>query len=758
MKQTIPIMGMHCASCATLIARQLKKTKGVQRADVNYGSEEAVVDVDSKNDITTVIQTITSLGYKPIISDDAVVSEEKKEEAHIHTVQRMGKVVFINGMLTFLVVLFTLPDMLGFPIPSNLKEPLIYASTLLATIVQIYGGWGFYQGALSALRVGATNMDTLIVLGTTIAYGYSVFHFIATLLGQAEGLPQAMFYDSSTVIITLVLLGKYLEAKGKHSATESIRALSKLESITSHKLIGNNIVETKTENIILGDLLEIRPGERIPVDGIIVSGASSIDQSLLTGEPIPMEKHIGDELIAGTINTTGVLRMKASAVGKDTMLSHIQQLVRDAQNAKPEIARLADSISSVFVPIVIILGVGTAIFWLIMGSPVDAIAKSIAVFVVACPCALGLATPMAVIGGVGRAAKAGVLIRSAHALERAGNTTTVVFDKTGTITKGKPVVTDTVIIDTSVLPTLFAVEAASEHPLSTALLTWATANKINHDKTTPQQITAIPGLGISAVTHNKHIFIGTEQFLQSHAVRIDKNIQQKLSEFRNSGKTIVLAAYDTKLVALFAIDDELRPEVSHVIGTLKSMHITPILLSGDKKESAKIKANMVGIEKVIGGVKPDEKAGIIEKLRGNNQIIMMIGDGINDAPAIAASDVGVAIGSGTAIAKATADMTILSDSLNRIPFMIHVSKRVMQTIRQNLLWAFGYNIILIPIAMGVGASFGVTLTPPMAAFAMAASSLSVVLNSSRLSRIKIEAPYEIETLKSRRGGILYAMA
>ena len=737
MKQTIPIMGMHCASCATLITRQLKKTKGVQRAEVNYGSEEAVVEVDTKKDIAAVLTTITSLGYKPIISDDAVISEEKKEEAHTKNVKHLGKVVFINGMLTFLVVLFTLPDMLGLPVPSTFKEPLIYASTLLATIVQLYGGWGFYQGAFSALRVGATNMDTLIVLGTTIAYGYSVFHFVATLLGRAKGLPEAMFYDSSTVIITLVLLGKYLEAKGKHTATESLRAISKLESTTSHKLIGKNVVETKTENIILGDILEIRPGERIPVDGIIVSGASSIDQSLLTGEPIPVEKYIGDELIAGTINTTGVLRMKAHAIGKDTMLSHIQQLVRDAQNAKPEIARLADSISSVFVPIVIILGVGTAVFWLVMGSPIDAIAKSIAVFVVACPCALGLATPMAVIGGVGRAAKSGVLIRSAHALERAGNTTTVVFDKTGTITKGKPTVTDAIIMDASTLPTLFAVEAASEHPLSTALLAWATANNIGHNKTTPQQITATPGSGISAIAKNKHIYIGTEQYLESHDVRIDRKIQHKLNTFRDSGKTIVLAAMETKLVALFAIDDELRPEVARIIATLKSMHITPVLLSGDKKESAKIKANMVGIEKVIGEVKPDEKAGVIEKLRGTNKTIMMIGDGINDAPAIAASDVGVAIGSGTAIAKATADMTILADSLNRIPFMIHVSKRVMQTIRQNLAWAFGYNIILIPIAMGIGTSFGIILTPPMAAFAMAASSLSVVVNSLRLSRIKM---------------------
>ncbi len=288
MKQTIPIMGMHCASCATLITRQLKKIKGVQRAEVNYGSEEAVVEVDAKKDIAAVLTTITSLGYKPIFSDDAILSEDKKEEAHTKNVKRMGKVVFINGMLTFLVVLFTLPDMLGLSIPSTLKEPLIYASTLLATIVQLYGGWGFYQGAISALRVGSTNMDTLIVLGTTIAYGYSVFHFIATLLGRAEGLPEAMFYDSSTVIITLVLLGKYLEAKGKHSATESLRAISNLESTTSHKLIGNTIVETKTEIIILGDILEIRPGERIPVDGIIVSGSSSIDQSLLTGEPIPV--------------------------------------------------------------------------------------------------------------------------------------------------------------------------------------------------------------------------------------------------------------------------------------------------------------------------------------------------------------------------------------------------------------------------------------------------------------------------------------
>ncbi len=737
MKYTIPILGMHCASCATLLSRQIKKTPGVTNAEVNYGSEEAVVDLASPSDIKTVAATITSLGYTPILSDDPTKEEEQKEEAHTKQVRNMEKRVWINSVLTLIVLLFTLPDMLGMPVPASLKEPLIYASTLLATIVQIYGGWSFYQGAFSALRVGATNMDTLIVLGTTIAYGYSVFHLIATLLGRAAGLPKAMFYDSSTVIITLVLLGKYLEAKGKHTAVEALRAITKLESTTAHKCIGTKIVTVQTATLLVGDILEIRPGERIPVDGIITKGFSSIDESLLTGEPIPVEKTVGDELIAGTINTTGVIRIKALAVGKNTVLAHIQHLVHDAQNAKPDIARLADTISSVFVPIVIILGVTTAIVWLMLGSPVDAIAKSIAVFVVACPCALGLATPMAVIGGVGRAAKEGVLIRSATALERAGKTTTIVFDKTGTITKGKPSVTNAHILEASGIPFVLAIEQASEHPLATAMLSWAKAKEIHASKNETSHITAIPGMGVSGSIDNKQILIGTEAYVKTNKITISTKEKQMLTALSQEGKTIVLAAVEQKLVAIFGIDDELRTEVKDVIATLHNMHIHPILLSGDRQEATTNKAKHVGITDVIAEVKPDEKAAVIEKLRSKAAVIMMVGDGINDAPAIAAADIGVAIGSGTAIAKATADMTILADSLNRIPFMIHVSRRVMQTIKQNLLWAFGYNIILIPIAMGVATPLGVTLTPPMAAFAMAASSLSVVVNSLRLSRIKM---------------------
>lgn len=730
-------MGMHCASCATLLKRQLKKTNGVLNAEVNYGSEEAVIDVTSPSDITAATQVITSLGYTPIITDDPTIGEEKKEAAHADRIKRMFTKVWINGTLTVLVLLLTLPDMVGIPIPPSVVEPFVIASTILATIVQFYGGWGFYQGAFSALRVGATNMDTLIVLGTTVAYGYSIFHFLATLLGRAEGLPKAMFYDSSTVIITLVLLGKYLEAKGKHTATEALRAITKLEATTAHKIHGQDIINVKTEQLIVGDGIEIRPGERVPVDGVVTVGLSSIDQSLLTGEPIPVEKTVGDELIAGTVNTTGVLQMKATAIGKDTMLSHIQQLVRAAQNAKPDIARLADTISSVFVPIVIILGIATALFWFIIGSPIDAIAKSIAVFVVACPCALGLATPMAVIGGVGRAAKEGVLIKSARALEQAGNTSIVVFDKTGTITKGKPTVTDALVIDKTALPLIFAIEAASEHPLSMALLSWAKEKHIQLSKNTATKITATPGMGITGLIDKTPIYIGTEGYLQTHDVVIKNKEKEMIKRIQVTGKTIVLAAVRQTLQAIFAIDDELRPEVKDVIATLKQMHITPMLLSGDRLDAATNKARQVGIAKVIAEVKPNEKASVIETLRTKKDTVMMIGDGINDAPAIATADVGVAIGSGTAIAKATADMTILADNLNRVPFMIYVSRRVMVTIKQNLLWAFGYNIILIPIAMGAATPLGITLTPPMAAFAMAASSVSVVLNSLRLSRIKI---------------------
>lgn len=728
---------MHCASCALLIKRSLIKTNGVTKAEVNYGSEEAIIDIPSPTYLPVVEQTIKSLGYTPILEQDPHVSEEEKEHAHIEDLKKLAKKVTVSAIASGLVLLLTLPDMLGFFVPQTLKELFIYMSAILATIVQFYGGLGFYQGALSAIKTGATNMDTLIVLGTTVAYGYSIFHLTATILGKAAGLPEAMFFDSSTVIITLVLLGKYLESKGKHSATAALRAITKLESTTVHKVIGNDTITIPTEELLIGDILEIRPGERVPVDGVVTHGQSPVDEAMITGEPIPIEKTLHDELIAGTVNTTGVLQMKATAIGKDTLLSHIQKLVRDAQNAKPDIARLADSISSIFVPIVILLGIGTAVFWFSIGLPIDAIAYSIAVFVVACPCALGLATPMAIIAGVGRAASGGVLIRSSRALEKAGNTNVVVFDKTGTITMGKPDVTDVVILDESGLSNILAVEKASEHPLAGAILSWAKKSN-KQAKGIPTNIQAVPGRGIIGTIKNKQILIGTQSYLEDQHVTIKTKEQQIIKRLTDNGKTLVFGAINTTLVTLFAIDDQIRPEAKHTISLLRYMHIHSVMLSGDKKDAAIKKAKLVGIEKVIAEVRPDQKATAIEKLRSKTTTIMMIGDGINDAPALAAADVGIAIGSGTAIAKATADMTILANNLNRIPFMIQLSTNVMKTIKQNLVWAFGYNIILIPIAMGIGSRYGVILTPPMAAFAMATSSLSVVLNSIRLTRMKME--------------------
>jgi len=594
-----------------------------------------------------------------------------------------------------------------------------------------------FPAKISGIKMGATSMDTLIVLGTSVAYGYSLFHFIATLLGRSAGLPKVMFYDSSTVVITLVLLGKLLEAQAKQTASKALREITKLESQTAHKIMGKKTTTISTRAVILDDLLEIRPGERIPVDGIIIEGESVVDESMLTGESMPVTKSSRDELIAGTINGNGVLRMKVTAIGKDTVLAHIQKLVRDATNAKPDIARLADSVSAVFVPFVLLAALITAGIWIRLGLPIDALGKTIAVLVVACPCALGLATPMAVIAGVGRAAKGGVLIRTAHALERAGNAALVVFDKTGTITKGKPTVVDAYISSKQDVRAIITVESASEHPLGQALLVWAREHHISQ-KDKANNITAIPGKGIEGNVGTNRIYIGTIEYMQEQQVTIPKQFEKKLTSWNHQSYTIVSGAVDKTLVALFAIDDPLRNEAKQVIHLLQATHHTPILLTGDKESVAKAKAQQVGIEKVIAEVKPEQKATTITNLREKNaEPVFMVGDGINDAPALAASDVGIAIGSGSAIAKATADMTILANNLNRIPFMIILSKRVMRTIKQNLVWAFGYNIILIPIAAGALTPFHITLTPPMAAFAMAASSLSVVFNSLRLSRIKI---------------------
>jgi len=721
---------MHCASCAKLIERSLTKTNGVTGASVNYGSEEAFIDVASPATLATVKETITQLGYTPVMEQDAVAAEEKKEKSQKSYIQKTTKRVIWSGIATIFVLLLSIPEMVGYKVSPSLEPYIILVSAFFASIVQFYGGMGFYQAAISGLRTGTTSMDTLIVMGTSVAYGYSVFHFMMTILGRAAGLPKAMFFESSTVVITLVLLGKLLEAKAKQTATTALREITKMESPTAHLVNNLGTVTIEAQVVRVGNILEIKPGERIPADGKVIEGESAVDESMLTGESLPVTKLPKDELTAGTINGNGVLRMQVTAIGKDTVLSHIQNLVRDAQNAKPDIARLADSISGVFVPIVLGVAGITALSWIVMGFPIDAIGKTIAVLVVACPCALGLATPMAVIAGVGRAAKAGILIRTAHAMEKAGTAGYVVFDKTGTITKGKPMVTQATIMDKTALSAVLAVESASEHPLASAILSWATAKNIKFTKKATS-IRAVPGKGIEGYVGKNHILIGTNTYLKEQNIVIPISLQEAYG-------TTVLGAVDGKFIALFSIDDPIRSEAKGVVAMLRNQHITPLLLSGDKRRFAEEKAKVVGIHDVVAEVLPEQKQKTIENLRKKyHKPILMVGDGVNDAPALAAADVGIAIGSGSAVAKATADMTILANNLNRIPFMIHLSRMTMATIKQNLAWAFGYNIILIPVAAGVFSFMHITLTPPMAAFAMAASSLSVVLNSLRLSRVKI---------------------
>ncbi len=652
----------------------------------------------------------------------------------------MTKRFWWSAIGTFFVFLATIPELLKIPLPIHLEPYVVFTTAIFASIVQFYGGGHFYKAAISGIKTGTTSMDTLIVLGTSVAYGYSVFHFIATLLNKASGLPKAMFFDSSTVIITLVLLGKLMETRAKSAANTALREISKLESPTGHKVLRHEIRTVPIEQIEKNDILEIRPGERIPVDGYVVDGVSSVNESMLTGEPIPVTKKTRDLLVAGTMNGTGVLRMSVTAIGKDTVLSHIQTLVRDAQNAKPNMAKLADQISAVFVPVILGIAAVTALFWFATGHSTEAIRATIAVLVVACPCALGLATPMAIVVGIGRAAKAGVLIRTARTLEQTGAIRHIVFDKTGTITQGKPQVVDALILHKRFLPAILALESASEHPLANALLAWGSNQNIVFQRISTNGH-AEPGKGIRGSYRGNDMFIGTAQFLSSHKIPIHQAAATTIALWEKEEKTIVCAAYNKTLVAVFAVDDPVRTEAATAITLLKKMKMDVTLLTGDRYAVAKAKATNVGISNVIAEVKPEGKSDALATIRKQNSLpIMMIGDGINDAPALAAADVSAAIGTGSAIAKATADMTVLANNLTRIPFMIILSRAVVKTMKQNLAWAFGYNIVLIPIATGALSAFGITLTPQMAAFAMAASSLSVVLNSLRLSRINIARP------------------
>lgn len=706
MKTSFPIVGMHCASCARNIERGLLKTTGVTAAAVNYGSEQATIEFDeNKCSISDLGQAVEGLGYKAIIEQQgAKTAEEIKEEEKAKELKQLQTKVAVSAILSIAIVLGSFPEWFGIRMGP-------YILFLLATPVQFWAGKVFYQSTWSALKNRSANMDTLIAVGTSAAYGYSLL----SLLGPSA----VTYFDTAAVIITLILLGRLLEAKAKAHTNDAIKKLLGLAPKTARVVRGQGSgtreVDVPIEEVKVGDTIRVRPGEKIPVDGKIVEGESSIDQSMVTGESIPVDKVAGDQVIGATINRTGTFLFLATKVGKDTVLSQIVEMVAAAQSSRAPIQRLVDVISSYFVPVVLMLAVATFVVWYDIGPSADgfgqALTYMIAVLIIACPCALGLATPTAIMVGVGKGAEKGILIRDAQSLETAHKIGAIIFDKTGTLTKGSPEVTQVEPVGRytkdQVLRLAASLEKGSEHSLAEAVLRKAAEEKI---KLLPvSKFKAIAGWGVEGYIDSKKVTLG------------------------KPGMTL---AVDGKVAGTISVLDTVKDSAKDGVEKLNRMGIETVMITGDNKQAAEAIAGQLGIKKVLAGVLPADKAGEVRKLQGQaasgkRQTVGMVGDGINDAPALAAADIGMAMGTGTDVAIESAGITLLNKDLHAVSMAVELSRKTMNTIRQNLFWAFGYNVVLIPVAM-IG-----KINPALAAFAMAASSISVVLNSVRLKEARL---------------------
>ena len=803
-KVILPITGMTCANCVATIERNVKKLGGVDEAVVNLVTEKATIGYDDdKLTIENIIDRIEKAGYGvsefesvfvlPQLSDTADSLRLEKSIAQVDGVREVSanvaltrlnvtyiptmisadeimrkiislgfKVVPLEGdagdeetrarqkeadhqrRLLIIGIALTLPIFLlsmardfGLLPHSIAVSPwLNYLLLILATPVQFYVGWQYYVGAFKALRNGSANMDVLIALGSTVAYVYS----IPIVIGILPGHP---YLETSAVIITLVRMGKFLEARAKGNTSEAIKKLKALKVKFARVIRESGEVEIPLQDVVVGDLLLIRPGEKIPIDGVIVEGTTQVDESMISGESLPAEKSIGDEVVGSTFNKFGLIKVRVLRVGKDTLLSQIIHLVEKAQETKAPIQKLADKIAAVFVPIVISIALITFLLWFFINPAAGhmdgatgvtrALINMVAVLVIACPCAMGLATPTAIMVGTGKGAEIGILFRSSEALERAGRTDTVVLDKTGTITKGRPELTDVLstiksIDENELLRIAASVERGSEHPLGEAIL--AEAGNRALELAEPTKFEAVPGKGVQAEIEGHTVMLGTANYLQESAIDLG-DTSNLAEELQKQGKTVMFTSIDHKLAGLIAVADTIKEGSRQAIEALNALGMDVIMLTGDNLQTARIIAEKAGIEKVIAGVLPDMKNDEIKKLQNSGKIVTMVGDGINDAPALALADLGIAIGTGTDVAMAAAPVTLIGGDLMGVSKTIKLSRQVLRTIKQNLFWAFIYNVILIPVA-----ALGF-LNPMLAAGAMAFSSVFVVTNSLRLKRIKL---------------------
>ena len=750
MRVTIPVTGMTCASCVRRVERALEKAPGVHEANVNLANQRATVRyLAGEVELRDLEKAVEGSGYGVVRGEESFA-----EDSHERECKKLRADFILAAALTTIILVGSLPMMLGFEpaIPMMWLKILLL---VLATPVQFWAGKRFYRGAWGALKHGQADMNTLVVIGTSAAYLYSVVAALAPGLfavGRAD-----VYFDTSALIITLILLGRLLEARAKGRTNEAIKKLAGLQAKTARVLRGGEELDVPLENVLVGDLVVVRPGEKVPVDGWVVSGGSAVDESMITGESIPVTKREGDEVIGATMNTSGSFRFEATKVGEDTTLHQIMSMVEEAQGSKAPIQRLADRISAVFVPAVIGVAAATFVVWLLFGPEpalTFALLNTVAVLIIACPCAMGLATPTSIMVGTDKGAESGILIRGGEALEGAHKLDTVVLDKTGTLTRGTPELTDVVVLDgmheEELLRLAASAERASEHPLGESIVRTA------RDRGLPladlEAFEAVSGGGIRARVEGRGVLLGSRRFLSESGISEDGLVSRD-EELAREGKTPIFVAVDGELAGLVAVADVVRDESREAVNRLHTLGLEVAMVTGDNCRTAEAIARKLGVDRVVAEVRPEDKVAEVKRLQAEGKRVGMVGDGINDAPALAQADVGIAIGTGTDVAMEASDLTLISGDVRGVARAIKLSKATVRNIKQNLFWAFAYNVALIPFAAGVlyplftdGSVPAILrpvlgeygfLDPVLAAVAMALSSVTVVSNALRLRRANV---------------------
>jgi Cu+-exporting ATPase len=767
-KVEIPVTGMHCAACQARVQRALEQAPGVSTATVNLmtGSATVAFDPDATSP-AALVDTVRGTGYGAELPDpsrsaaDEQAVHDAAQEAEFRGLKRKATVALIAGAIAMVISMPLMahhtgaaPDPFMAWVTRHVSPPIeavfpwLYAVPasfilgvllLLTLVTMLWAGRHFYTGAWNSFRHHSASMDTLIAVGTGAAFVYSLVATFTPGLFTSHGLSPDVYYEAVIIIIALILVGNALEARAKHRTASALRGLAALQPGTARVLRDGAELDIPIASVIHGDTVVVRPGERIPVDGEVISGNSAVDESMLTGESMPVEKSAGSAVIGGTVNRTGSFRLRATTLGKDSMLARIVTLMREAQGSRAPIQRLADRISAVFVPTVISIAIGTFVVWYLAsgdGGVVRAFAAAVAVLIIACPCAMGLAVPTAVMVATGRGAERGVLIKGGEALERAGAVDIVVLDKTGTVTEGRPAVTDIVSVnsftETEILQLAAAVERSSEHPLADAVVEAARMRKVEF--TEAEAFSSITGRGVQGTVGGRVVLAGTARLLTEKGVDVAP-LDPERARLSDAGRTVVLVAVDGAAAGMLAITDPIKESSRSALASLREMGLDLVLLTGDNQQTGTAIAEAVGIQRVVANVLPEGKVAEIRRLQAEGHVVAMAGDGVNDAPALAQADIGIAMGTGTDIAMDAGDVTLMRGDLRGVADAIRLSRRTMRTMKQNLFWAFIYNVVGIPVAAGVlYPAFGILLSPVIASAAMAMSSVSVVTNSLRLRR------------------------